>query len=258
MEDTKYKDNERVLYKIAGKLSISKKEPQEVNCLVTENNLVIEGQETKKIPLLRIKNHQVNYESYETPPQTVTAEERLGSVTLTYLDELNQKQRFSFKSNASIAVLFNRALSSAISNARVRWLESVPVEQRCAGFWRRFAAYLLDGLILNVISWRFFFILSFLPYMLGYVIGLAFFIGGIIYFPAFWVWQGATPGKMMMGIKIVKCDGNPIGVGRAILRYFGYILSAIILYIGYIMIAWDRRKQGLHDKIAGTCVVRVS
>jgi len=257
MEENEYINNEKVLYKTRGKFSLPNKEPEEVDYVVTEGHVVIEAQEQIKIPLLRIRSHQVAYESYETPPQTATAE-RLGSIRLTYLDNLNQKQKVSLESIASVAVLFNQALSLAIDKAKVRWLESVPVEQRCAGFWRRFAAYLLDGLILNVISWILVFILSFLPYLLGSVIGIAFFVGSIIYFPAFWVWQGATPGKMMMGVKIVKTDGSPIGIGRAILRYFGYIVSAIILYIGYIMIAWDSRKQGLHDKIAGTYVVRVS
>ncbi len=61
---------------------------------------------------------------------------------------------------------------------------------------------------------------------------------------------------MMMGVKIVKTDGSSIGIGKAILRYVGYYVSTIIIFIGYLMIAWDSRKQGLHDKIAGTLVIR--
>ena len=69
--------------------------------------------------------------------------------------------------------------------------------------------------------------------------------------------QGKTPGKMVMGVEIVKTDGSPIGFGRAILRYVGYIISSIILFIGFLMIAFDSKKQGLHDKIAGTCVIKI-
>jgi len=182
----------------------------------------------------------------------------LSTVELVYLDDLNQKQRLSLEVADGNATYFDLKLESAIGTARERWLESLPVEKRYAGFWRRFVAYLLDGIILNIISWILGFILSFLPYWLGGVIGIVFAISSIVYFPGFWVWQGATPGKMMMGVKIVKTDGSPIGIGRAILRYVGYIVSAIIIFIGFFMIAWDSKKQGLHDKIAGTCVVKVS
>ena len=84
---------------------------------------------------------------------------------------------------------------------------------------------------------------------------IAYFIGSILYFPGFWAWKGATPGKMMMGIEIVNTDGSPIGFGRAIVRYIGYFVSGIIIYIGFFMIAWDGKKQGLHDKMAGTIVI---
>jgi uncharacterized RDD family membrane protein YckC len=78
----------------------------------------------------------------------------------------------------------------------------------------------------------------------------------LVYIIGFWTWKGQTPGKMAMGIKIVAADGGPIGLGRAIIRYLCYIVSAVILYLGFIMIAFDKRKQGLHDKIAGTFVIR--
>lgn len=78
----------------------------------------------------------------------------------------------------------------------------------------------------------------------------------LVYMIGFWTWKGQTPGKMAMGIRIVAADGGPIGLGRAIIRYLGFFVSAAILYLGFIMIAFDGRKQGLHDKIAGTFVVR--
>jgi len=68
--------------------------------------------------------------------------------------------------------------------------------------------------------------------------------------------KGGTPGKLILGIRIVNEKGEYIGIPMAILRYIGKILSAIILGIGYLMIAWDGKKRGLHDKIAKTYVVK--
>jgi len=68
--------------------------------------------------------------------------------------------------------------------------------------------------------------------------------------------KGGTPGKLILGLKIRNEKGQYIGIPIAILRYIGKILSGIILGIGYLMIAWDVKKQGLHDKIAKTFVVR--
>jgi uncharacterized RDD family membrane protein YckC len=118
------------------------------------------------------------------------------------------------------------------------------------GFGRRLAAYLIDGIILSIIG---------LPIRLlaphAYSYGVSALIS-LVYLIGFWSWKGQTPGKMALGVKIVDANGKPIGFGRAILRYFGYFVSAIVLLLGFIMIAFDGRKQGLHDKIAGTFVVR--
>jgi uncharacterized RDD family membrane protein YckC len=118
------------------------------------------------------------------------------------------------------------------------------------GFWRRFAAVLIDGIILSMFTVP---LSIFAPRVVYYCIATPL---GLVYYIGFWTWKGQTPGKMVMGIKIIAADGGPIGLGRAIIRYLGFFVSAIILYLGFIMIAFDGRKQGLHDKIAGTFVVR--
>jgi len=68
-------------------------------------------------------------------------------------------------------------------------------------------------------------------------------------------WQ-ATLGKKMFGLKVTDIDGNKIGFGKANGRYWSKIISAIILFIGFIMVAFTAKKQGLHDIIAGTLVMR--
>ena len=79
----------------------------------------------------------------------------------------------------------------------------------------------------------------------------------IVYFVGFWAWRGQTPGMMLLGLRVAReADGTNPGLVRSILRYAGYFLSWIALFIGFIWVAFDSRKQGWHDKIAGTVVVR--
>ena len=148
-----------------------------------------------------------------------------------------------------------------------------------AGFWIRLGAYLVDSLIL---------------YLVYSVIGLSFWFPGggpstlliqfglngygdvfanpgairplwslialtiaIVYFAGFWQWRGQTPGKLAMGIKVIHTDGSALSWGGALLRYLGYIVSALTIYIGFIWIAFDSQKQGLHDKIAHTYVIKL-
>jgi uncharacterized RDD family membrane protein YckC len=65
----------------------------------------------------------------------------------------------------------------------------------------------------------------------------------------------ATPGKMVFGLRVATADGEPIGFGRATGRFFGKIVSGMIFNVGYLMVAFTSRKQGLHDMIANTVVV---
>jgi uncharacterized RDD family membrane protein YckC len=65
----------------------------------------------------------------------------------------------------------------------------------------------------------------------------------------------ATPGKMVFGLRVATAGGEPIGFGRATGRFFGKIVSGMIFNVGYLMVAFTSRKQGLHDMIANTVVV---
>jgi uncharacterized RDD family membrane protein YckC len=84
---------------------------------------------------------------------------------------------------------------------------------------------------------------------------VTFLITYFVYPIFFWVLIGQTPGKMLLGLRVTRLDGQRIGVGRAFLRVLGYWVSAICLFIGFIWILFDARRQGWHDKIAGTYVV---
>jgi uncharacterized RDD family membrane protein YckC len=73
----------------------------------------------------------------------------------------------------------------------------------------------------------------------------------------FWVRRGATPGKMLFNARIVDADtGAPATPRQLVIRYLGYYLSMLPCFLGILWVGWDARKQGWHDKLAGTVVVR--
>ncbi|MFZ5815803.1 MAG: RDD family protein [Bacillota bacterium] len=123
-----------------------------------------------------------------------------------------------------------------------------------AGFGVRFVAFLLDGLIQGIAAMIAFFIPTAmgLPF-LGF---LAYMVVAFGYFIYFWGSSGQSPGKKIMGLHVVSTDGQPMSYGKATLRLLGYMVSGMILYIGFLMIAFDDAKRGLHDRIATTLVVK--
>ena len=73
----------------------------------------------------------------------------------------------------------------------------------------------------------------------------------------FWLYKQATPGKMVVSARVMDAQtGNPMSVGQAIGRYLAYFISMIPLFLGIIWVAFDPKKQGWHDKLASTVVVR--
>ncbi|WP_334110775.1 RDD family protein [Thermodesulfitimonas autotrophica] len=141
-----------------------------------------------------------------------------------------------------------------------------------AGFWKRFVAACIDDLILVLGGAT---IGGIFGALIGGVLGgigtdistiraIAGAFGYVLSIALNWLYftlfesssKQATPGKMVMGIVVTDLSGNRISFGRANARYWSKILSAIILFIGFIMAGFTRKKQALHDIIAGTLVVR--
>ncbi len=140
-------------------------------------------------------------------------------------------------------------------------IANIPTQNmRYAGFWIRLLAFLIDSIALSVASSLIFgdkvasiqdgaYTVSFNgPYIL---IPIAYTIG-------FWMWKSATPGKMLLKLKIVQENSEQLDLKTAIIRYFSYIISAIVIFLGYIWIGFDAKKQGWHDKIAKTYVVHLN
>ncbi|MFT5889594.1 MAG: putative RDD family membrane protein YckC [Zhongshania sp.] len=75
----------------------------------------------------------------------------------------------------------------------------------------------------------------------------------------FWLYKSATPGKLILKLVIVDAKtGEKPSTPQWLIRYMGYYLSALVFMLGFIWVGFDRRKQGWHDKIAGTVVIRNS
>jgi uncharacterized RDD family membrane protein YckC len=92
---------------------------------------------------------------------------------------------------------------------------------------------------------------------LGFILYfLAILVIWFLYFPYFWQKSGQTPGMKVTRIKVVRDeDGGPIGWGTGFVRLFGFFVSQLVFYIGFLWVFVDKRKRGWFDLMAGTCVV---
>lgn len=122
------------------------------------------------------------------------------------------------------------------------------VSYELADMGTRLIAAIIDGVIVGVINGVLFGILR--DPVVGFLVGLG-------YFWYFWTRNnGQSPGKSVMKIRVIKKDGTPMKDADAIVRFFGYYISAAVLMIGFLWAIWDENRQGWHDKIASTYVIK--
>jgi uncharacterized RDD family membrane protein YckC len=164
-------------------------------------------------------------------------------------------------------VFFQRLREEGIGGA-------VPMARRFGGFWIRFLARLIDGAIL----WAFFIALTFVweaamqrvifnptratsneVVAVWAGLGLIYLVSTaalIVYESWFLAHRGATPGKLAVGVRVVRANGGKLSLKRSVGRSFGYLLSSMVpLAIGFIMAGLDEEKRALHDRICDTRVV---
>ncbi|OHC65262.1 MAG: hypothetical protein A2040_07965 [Rhodocyclales bacterium GWA2_65_19] len=138
-------------------------------------------------------------------------------------------------------------------------------EIKYAGFWIRVAATMIDTalvvivtlpLLVSIYGWSYFD-----PERSGFIAGPAdFLISWVL--PAvavilFWIHRQGTPGKMLLALRIVDASsGASLSLRQGVVRYLGYFVSIVPLGMGLFWVAFDKRKQGFHDKLAHTVVVR--
>ncbi|MBU1920248.1 RDD family protein [bacterium] len=143
-------------------------------------------------------------------------------------------------------------MSETVDYVEAAQPQATPVSVAYAGFWRRVLAAIIDGIILSAIFW---------------IIGGGDFSGAswIVTTAIAWLYYAllessakqATLGKMAVGVIVTNEDGKRISILRATGRHFAKWISAIILCIGFIMVAFTEKKQGLHDMLADTLVIKV-
>jgi uncharacterized RDD family membrane protein YckC len=149
-----------------------------------------------------------------------------------------------------------------------------PLSGEYAGFVTRLAAFIIDRLIVfaavSFITAISAFLLDFfnIPDLLGTPEESRLIIGGsagilgllayVAYDVVFRVLAGQTPAMRFLGLRVVRTDGSRLGWVRALIREFGYLISAIFFFLGFLWILVDNRRQGWHDKLAGTLVVYAS
>ena len=120
-----------------------------------------------------------------------------------------------------------------------------------AGFRRRLVAFIADAAIIVAIAMA---LSSLFPFAENITVRT---IVGIAYHVGFLAWRGQTPGKILLNIKVIRTDGGLVSLGYALLRFLGYVLSFVVIGIGFLQIIYDPRKQGWHDKIADTYVIKL-
>jgi uncharacterized RDD family membrane protein YckC len=123
-----------------------------------------------------------------------------------------------------------------------------------AGFWVRTAAFLVDSVLMLIITAPFPLLLFVLPSESAVLVLSTVFSSLLVIL--FWRWKQGTPGKLMFRLRIVDAgSGGEPSLRQWCLRYLGYFLSSLPLLLGFFWVAWDPRRQGWHDKLAGTVVI---
>ncbi len=116
-----------------------------------------------------------------------------------------------------------------------------------SGFWERMGAGFLDFVLITIVSG----LAGLMHYFPLY------FIVALAYFTGMWAWKGTTIGGIVLGLKVVRVDGEPVTFPVALVRALAGAFSIVVLFLGIFWIGWDHEKQGWHDKIAGTVVLHL-
>lgn len=117
-----------------------------------------------------------------------------------------------------------------------------------ASFWERVGAAFLDIILVSILAG-----------IASHAFGgpIMFFLLALAYFSALWTWRGTTVGGIVLNLKVVRADGQPMNLAVGLVRALAAAFSVVVFFLGFLWILWDKERQGWHDKIAGTAVVRL-
>ena len=151
--------------------------------------------------------------------------------------------------------------------------EKEPIALEFAGLWRRLGAFVIDlsalgaaASFLTPFHWfgfgNFFDLSAYIDFPLLAIpfVAVANPVSAMlsgVYFVALWAWRGQTLGMMIAGIRLIRTDGTDVDTGHSLTRLLGALVSALPLFAGLLWIGFDECRQGWHDHLAGTYVVKV-
>lgn len=176
----------------------------------------------------------------------------IGAVTLAAFRSFRRGKAESpatvtFSSPQATAGSANPPIISSAA-AAVPGAQPAALSYALAGFWLRFFSMLLDFTLVGG--------LLALAQVQHLVPGL-FLLIWFVYHIGFWIWKGTTIGDIIVGIKCIRTDGQPMNAATAVVRALSSVFSAMAFGLGFFWAGWDRQKQSWHDKIAGTYMVKV-
>ena len=191
---------------------------------------------------------------------------QFGGISTTYSEKSEQNNNSYLPEQTSNNQVVHKNYEKA-GHAPERYSSNSLKNAEYAGFWIRFGASFIDGLIVSAGSWILIIIVSVLTHSSlnkEFFTSPAYNLTNLINMVLGWLYYAlqesspaqATPGKMVFGLKVTDMKGDKISFLRATGRYWGKWVSSMILLIGYIMAAFSSRKQALHDKMAGCLVVK--
>lgn len=128
--------------------------------------------------------------------------------------------------------------------------ETDELQPELASLGARFIALVIDTIIVGALGSVLFFGASEPGGIVGFIIGAAYQWFFLTQF------EGQTPGKMLLKIRVVKADGTPFNDWEPVVRYFGYLINSAVVMLGWLWAAIDRYNQGWHDKIVRTYVIK--
>ncbi|MGH7639918.1 MAG: RDD family protein [Candidatus Dormibacteria bacterium] len=206
------------------------------------------------LPWMRRRNLRVSDEDRERAVASLTEHHVQGRLTQ---DELLERTELAYQATTSgdLRRLLQDLPSAATLPAldRGRWLSRPGPFPGFVyvGFWPRLGAWCVDALVL---SFGFSFVLPTLQVHLGSPVTTPL---SLAYFLVLWATTGRTVGLWLIGARVVRQeDGGRLGLGRSLMRVIGYVVDVVSFGLGFLWAAVDRRKQGWHDKMASSLVVR--
>jgi uncharacterized RDD family membrane protein YckC len=212
----------------------------------------------ENIPTSQASELQMSHISQDIPMPSTSKEEKIIPTPLENTPQFSEENKGNMHASASSSNMqqVNYSMNQPEQGNTMNSLQHGTIVH--ATFLKRCGAYILDMIFLNIIFGligAIFFSSSTAKIVLELTIYVSF---EVFYFTLFWVYQnGQTLGNRVVGIRVIRESGEPLTILNGIVRYFGYFISSLCFGLGFLWMLWDGKKQGWHDKLARTLVIKI-